>query len=298
MTAGDDEAHLAGRKLLAVDRPRREDAHMLDQMLRAGGHETDLVLGLQDAVDHAHQHDHADIVVEPGIDDQRLERRRLVAARRGDPVHHDFEDVLDADAGLGRGAHRIAGVDADDVLDFLGDAVRVGGRQVYLVQHRHHFHAQVDGGVAVGHRLCLHALRGIHHQQRALARGKRTRHFIGKIHVPGGVDQVQSVGLAVPGLVGQRGSLRLDGDAALLFQVHGVEHLGLHFTVGQPPAQMDDAVGQGGFAVVDVCDDRKSCGSVFCDTKERARFRARLGLDNCPNFNGFQACPVIHDCRA
>ncbi len=41
-----------------------------------------LSLGCKHAVDHPHQHHHADVVVEPRIDDQRLQRRVLVAARR------------------------------------------------------------------------------------------------------------------------------------------------------------------------------------------------------------------------
>ena len=70
-----------------------------------------------------------------------------------------------------------------------------------------------------------------------------------------GVDQVEIVDLAVARLVGQGRGLRLDGDAALLFQIHGVEHLLGHFAVGQAAAELDEAVGQGGLAVVDVGDD-------------------------------------------
>jgi hypothetical protein len=51
--------------------------------------------------------------------------------------------------------------------------------------------------------------------------------------------------------------LRLDGDAALALQVHGIEHLLFHFAVGQSTAQLDEAVGQGRLAVVDVSDDGK-----------------------------------------
>jgi hypothetical protein len=76
LDAGDDEADLAGAQRVALHRLRREHADLLAQMLRAGGHQANLVLGTQHAVDDAHQHDHADVVVEPGVDDQRLERRR------------------------------------------------------------------------------------------------------------------------------------------------------------------------------------------------------------------------------
>ena len=79
----------------------------------------------------------------------------------------------------------------------LHDALRIGRRQVDLVDDRHHFQALLDGRVAVGDALRLHALGGIHHQQRAIAGGERARHLVGEVHVPGGVDHVQLVALPV-----------------------------------------------------------------------------------------------------
>ena len=51
--------------------------------------------------------------------------------------------------------------------------------------------------------------------------------------------------------------VRLDGDAALALQIHGVEHLGLHFARGQRPGQLQQAVRQRGFAMINVSNDRK-----------------------------------------
>ena len=50
--------------------------------------------------------------------------------------------------------------------------VRLGGRQVDLVQHRHDLVVVVDGLVDVGQGLGLDALAGVHHQDRALAGGQ------------------------------------------------------------------------------------------------------------------------------
>ena len=55
----------------------------------------------------------------------------------------------------------------------------------------------------------------------------------------------------------QRDALRLDGDAALALELHGVEHLGLHLAGFEAAAELDEAVGQRGLAVIDVRDDRK-----------------------------------------
>ncbi len=267
LDAGDHKAHLAGRQLRPVDRFRGEHADVLGQVLRTARHETDLVLRLEHAVDHPHEHHHADIVVEPRIDDQRLQRRGLVSARRRHLFHHHLEDFGNADAGLGRGTHRIGGVEADDILDLFRHPVGVGGRQVDLVQHRDHLDAKVDRGVAVGHRLRLHTLRGVDHQQRALAGGQRAADLVGKIDVARGIDQVQAVNLAILRLVGQCSGLRLDGDAAFLFQIHGIEHLRFHLALGQAAAKLDQTVGQRGLAVVDMGNDGKIADQILGHNK-------------------------------
>ncbi|KAG1546637.1 hypothetical protein G6F50_013614 [Rhizopus delemar] len=113
----------------------------------------------------------------------------------------------------------------------------------------------LDRGVAVGHRLRFHALGGIDDQQRALAGGQRAADFIGEVDVARGIDEVQVVGLPVLGQVRQRHRLRLDRDATLALDRVGVEHLRFHLTGLQATAELDDAVGQRGLAVVDMGND-------------------------------------------
>ena len=115
----------------------------------------------------------------------------------------------------------------------------------------------IDGEIGVGQRLRFHALRRIDDQQRAFAGGQRARDFVGEIDVAGRVDQVELIGLAVLRRVHHADGVGLDGDAALALQVHGVQHLRLHFARGQRAGQLEQAVGQRGFAMVDVRDDRE-----------------------------------------
>ncbi|MNF46427.1 hypothetical protein D3C84_275920 [compost metagenome] len=49
--------------------------------------------------------------------------------------------------------------------------------------------------------------------------------------------------------------MRLDGDPALTFEVHGIQDLGFHFTIGEAATHLDETIGQGGLAMVDVGDD-------------------------------------------
>jgi hypothetical protein len=79
----------------------------------------------------------------------------------------------------------------------------------------------LDRLVDVGQRLRLDPLRRVDHQQRAFARGEAAADFIGEVDVAGRVHQVELV--ALPPL--EPHGLRLDGDPALLLDVHIVEHL-------------------------------------------------------------------------
>ena len=115
--------------------------------------------------------------------------------------------------------------------------------------------AGVDGVVDVGQRLRLDALAGVDHQQRALAGGERAVDLVGEVDVAGGVDQIEDVVLAVARPVIEPHGLRLDGDAALALDIHGIEHLLLHLARLEPAGELDQPVGKRGLAVVDMRDD-------------------------------------------
>jgi len=75
--------------------------------------------------------------------------------------------------------------------------------------------------------------------------------------MPGRVDQVQRVDLAVICLIAKRRSLRLDRNASLALKRHRIENLGLHLAIGKPAAALNQAIRKRGLAMVDVRDDRK-----------------------------------------
>ena len=160
-------------------------------------------------------------------------------------------------------AHRLAVVASTGPLVVPATKAEVLARSVDLPPQLFSHNDQqdqwqtLDGGVAVGDRLCLHALAGINHQDRALTGGQRAADFIGEVDVAGSIDEVQLVGLTVLRRVVQGHAVRLDGDAALTLQVHGVQDLGFHLAVGQAATDLDEAVGQGRLAMIDVGDDGK-----------------------------------------
>ena len=78
----------------ARHRLRREAAHLVDQVRTARRHDADLVADLERAVEDAHQRDDADVVVEPGVDDQRLQRRVRIALRLRNAFDESVRSVL------------------------------------------------------------------------------------------------------------------------------------------------------------------------------------------------------------
>ena len=71
----------------------------------------------QAAIDDAHQHHDADVVVEPGVDDHRARCAVGVAARRRHAGDDGLKDLIDAHASLGRAGDGVGRIDADHVLD-------------------------------------------------------------------------------------------------------------------------------------------------------------------------------------
>ena len=208
-------------------------------------------------MEYASENDDAAVGVEPGVENERLEPVVRRSFGRRDALHDSFEHVGDALAGFGADEDGIGGIEANGAFDHFLGARDVGALQIDLVDDGNDFESVIDCEVGVGERLRFDSLRGIDDEQRAFARRQRARDFVGKIHVAGSVDQVELVGLAVLRGVHHADGVGFDGDAALALQVHGVEHLGLHLARGERSGEFQQAVGQRGFTVVDVRDDRE-----------------------------------------
>ena len=119
-----------------------------------------------------------------------------------------------------------------------------------MLRTGHDLEVVLNGLVAVGQRLGLNPLRGVDQEHGALAGGQRAGHLVAEVDVAGGVDEVEDVvGVHDPDVLG------LDGDPPLALDVHGVEVLLPHETGVDGPGDLQDAVGQGRLAVVDVADD-------------------------------------------
>src|SRR5439155_386791 len=191
-----EDADLARAERGDLDRARREHADPRHEELLPGRHHADAPALRELAVEDAHQHDRAVVGVEPRVEDERGRGRVGVAPRRRDVAHDGFQDVGGADALLGARQDGVRGVEADHLLDLPAHLLGLGARQVDLVDDRHDGEVVVERQVDVGERLRLHALRGVDHQDGALAGGQAARDLIGEVDVAGRVDQVEDVVLA------------------------------------------------------------------------------------------------------
>ena len=224
-----------------------------------GGHHHDPLARGEPAVDDPDVRDDAAVGVVDRVEDHRPGRRVRIADRRGDLLDDHVEQLLDALAGLARGPQHVLGPAADQVRQLVGVLLRLGGRQVDLVQHGDDREVVLHGQVQVGERLRLDALRGVDQQHGALAGGQRAGHLVGEVDVTGVSIMFRMCVVPVPsptrGVHGSRTAWRLDRDAALALDVHPVEVLGAHLAVLHHAGLLQHPVGQRRLAVVDVGDD-------------------------------------------
>ena len=256
--AGGEVAHLTG--LQGIGRliaQRLQVAALQNGILGAGGHHADGLALAEGPLLHPEVHHHAHIGVILAVEYQRLQGGLGVAAGGGNILNDILQHRLNVDPLLGGDLRGVHGRQADDVLHLLLGLHGVGGGQVDLVEHRQDLQIVLHGQIGIGQRLCLHALSGVHHQHGALAGRQRPGHLVVEVHMARRVDEVQGVGLPVLRRVKQVDGTGLDGDATLPLQVHVVEDLVLHLPCRYGVAQLQQAVCQRGFAVVDVGNDGK-----------------------------------------
>jgi len=255
LEVGQQIAHAPGGQLVGGAHFGAEEADFLDFALDAVVEEANPAAATERAVLDPDVVDHAAVGVVVGVENQRGAARHVERLRRRDAFDHRFEQLGNPHPRFAGDAERLLAGQRQNLLHLLVAELEVGRRKVDLVDDRNHLEVLFERQVHVGHRLRLNALRGVDEEQRALAGAERPGNLIGEVHVPRSVDQIQLVGIAVLRRVVHADRVRLDGDAALAFQVHPVQQLFLKVALGHRAGQLEQPVGEGGLAVIDVCDN-------------------------------------------
>ena len=249
-------AHLAGRQTSGGLQPQGPQAAALNDFVGGPrGHHLDLHPGADGALHDPEIDDDPPVGVILAVKDQGLEGGLRIALGRGNVVDDVLQHRVDVEPHLGRDLGRVHGGQADDVLDLMLDLLGVGGGQIDLVHHRADLQVVLQGQIGVGQGLGLDALGGVHHQDGALTGRQRAGDLVVEVHMARGVDEVELILLPVLSPVIELDRPGLDGDAPLPLQVHVVQQLALHLPLGDGVALLDQPVGEGGFAMVDMGDD-------------------------------------------
>ena len=124
------------------------------------------------AFHHTDENDRATINIEPGIENQRLQRIFGAAFGRRDARDDGFENVFDAETAFCADEQRVAGGNGEDGFDLFFDEFGLRGGQIDFVDDRKDGEIVACGEKSVGDGLRFNALAGVDDEQRAFASGE------------------------------------------------------------------------------------------------------------------------------
>ena len=251
LDTGDDIAHIAGSHLVCGTHPQPEIADLIGLVFLARIEELYLVALAYHSVDHLEIGDHSAEGIEYRVENQGLERCLWVALRSGETLHHGVQYGRHALTGLRTAQQDVLPVAAYQVHDLVADHVHHGRVHIYLVEHGDNLQVMVDGQVEIGYGLGLDTLGSVHHQQGTLTGGDGAGYLVGKIHVARSVDEVKDIFLTLV-VVHHLDRMALDSDAFLPLEIHRVQDLVLHLSLGQGMSVFEQTVRQSALAVVYV----------------------------------------------
>src|SRR5713226_2623983 len=206
------------------------------------------------------------------VENQGPQRRVGTPRGRRNTLHHGLEQLAHVGALLRGDAEDALRLRADQLVQ-LRRPVGLGPREVDLVQDGDDLESGVERQEEVRDRLRLDPLGRIDDEDGPLAGGEGARHLVGEVDVSGRVDQVQLVDAAVAGVVVHPHRVELDRDAALALEIHGVEHLLPHKSLLEGARELDQPVGQGRLAVVDVGHDAEVADVILAHVGGNIRRR-------------------------
>jgi len=174
LDVGNHIAHFTGPQRLNRSHPRRKFAQLCNLIRSTRTHQLNLLPLGQLPLKHPNITNHTPVLIRMAVKNQGGCRQMAFVGRRRQPFNNRLQQLRHSLPRLGADLHTILRRNPKRTLYLLGRLFRAGTAQVNLVNNPQNFTAAVHRQIRIGHRLRLHALRGIHHQQRPLARRQRS----------------------------------------------------------------------------------------------------------------------------
>ena len=185
---GNQVPHFAGGQFLFGESLKQQRAHFFHFILTAGGHEANFVPFADFPVKYSNQRHHAPVIVKTGIKNQRLQRGFRVAFRRGNALNDGLHHFIYSLAGLRTGEDDFLFVAANQFNNLMLNRIHLRVGEVNFIDDGNNHQIVINGLVQIGNGLCFHPLGRIHQQQCPFGRRQAAGDFVGKVHMPRGVN--------------------------------------------------------------------------------------------------------------
>ena len=128
----------------------------------------------------------------------------------------------------------------------------------------------LESHIEIGNRLCLNTLSCVDDKQCAFACSDGSGDFVGEVHVPWGINQIEYVVLTIE-LVVHLDGVALNGDPALALEIHIIEYLLLKILPRDGLCRLQQAVSQGTLPMVDMGYNAKVTYMLHLDHKDTTK---------------------------
>ena len=256
LNIGDEVSNIPGVKARLWDHLWRKNADLFDFVILFGRHQLDAKSRRDAPGGDPDVGNYAAIAVKDTVKNEAPECF-VGRLRRRNAMDDGLENFLNAEADLGACFYGFIGGDRQNVFKLFLYRLDVRIRKVNFIDDRNNGQALFERQMDVGDRLRLNPLSGIHDQQGAFASREASGDFIGEIDVSRGIEQVKPVIVSIFRAIFHCYRMRFDRDTAFALQIHRIKQLVLFITLGDCPGALQQTVGQGCLAVVNVRDDAK-----------------------------------------
>jgi len=118
-----------------------------------------------------------------------------------DPLDNGLKYILYTHSRLSACGYSIIAVKSDDLLDLSFDLINARVGKIDLVDYWYNIQIVLKCQIHIRQCLGFDSLNRIHYQYSALTCRKASGYLVGKIHVPGRIDQVEDVFLTIQRLI-------------------------------------------------------------------------------------------------